>query len=225
MTEQSETAESASQIKAKPRRTIGGNLPYTNSVGVLTSILTKLIGAEKPEKFSADFVDKVLGHRGGSARAAIPILKKAGLLHSDGSPTENYGLFKSDSNRSTAAFTALKEGFAEIFRISEYAHRASETELKDIIEQITGLPKGDQIIGYIFGTFNAFNSFVAENVVTEPADQKAPEETIEKSVVETGNSAGLSSVGLSYQINIMMPETTDIKVYDAIFKSLKANLL
>lgn len=220
-----DNAKDKSEDKAKPRRTIGGSLPYTTSVGVLHSILTKLTEAERPDKFSADFVDKVLGHSGGSARAAIPILKKIGLLHTDGSPSENYGQFKSDSNRSFAALTALKEGFSEIFKISEYAHRASESDLKDIIEQVTGLPKGDPIIGYILGTFNALNKFIDDDVRAASINLDASEHKAEIKESNTAVIGEAQSIGLSYQINIVMPETTDIKVYDAIFKSLKENLL
>lgn len=35
----------------------------------------------------------------------------------------------------------------------------------------------------------------------------------------------LDSINLSYTINLNLPETSDITVFDAIFKSLKENLL
>jgi hypothetical protein len=36
---------------------------------------------------------------------------------------------------------------------------------------------------------------------------------------------GKLKMGLSYQINIILPETENIAVFNAIFKSLKDNLL
>jgi hypothetical protein len=32
-------------------------------------------------------------------------------------------------------------------------------------------------------------------------------------------------IGLVYNLNIVLPETTNIEVYNAIFRSLKANML
>lgn len=212
----------------KTRRKIEGNLPYATSVGVFTNILQKMISAERPDKFSADFVDKVLGFSGGSARAAIPILKKVGFLSSDGTPTDLYSKFKTENGRAEACYQALKNGFSEIFRKSEYAHKANDTDLKDIIVEITGLPANDKIIGYIASTFSAFNQYIDDTLKPRSNTQNSDTSTDADPAFEDeqqGNRAGGSSLGLSYQINIVLPETSDIKVFDAIFKSLKSNLL
>ena len=208
----------------KGRRKITGNLPYTTSIGVFEGILKKLLTAERPDKFSADFVDKVLGYSGGSARAAIPIMKKLRLLDSSGSPTELYTSFRSDRTRGKAAYTALKNGFGEIFRRSEYAHKADDNDLKEIIAEVTGLPSNDTIVKYILNTFNAVKLYVRDSTLQEENAGKEDADNVIPDQNDMGRSS-LPGLGLSYHINIVLPETSDINVFNAIFKSLKSNLL
>jgi hypothetical protein len=42
----------------KKTREIPGNLPYTTSFGVLKKALDGIINAERPDKFSGDFMDR-----------------------------------------------------------------------------------------------------------------------------------------------------------------------
>lgn len=44
----------------------------------------------------------------------MPIFKKMGLVASDGSPTELYSRFKTDSGRGSAALQAIKNAYPEI---------------------------------------------------------------------------------------------------------------
>src|SRR5687768_10139878 len=82
--------------KTAPRK-IKGNLPYMTGSGTLKKALDGLIEAQRPDKFNSDFLENVLKLTGGSARATIPIMKKMGLIGSDGAPTDLYSKFKTDS--------------------------------------------------------------------------------------------------------------------------------
>lgn len=209
------------------RREIPGNLPYSVSHGRLSEALKGLIEAERPQKFNESFMDGVLKIRGGSSRPIPPILKRVGFLSSDNSPTELYSKFKADSSRPDAALQALKTGFSEIFRRNEYAHKLSDDRLRDIIIEITGLTKNDPITSAIFGTFNAFNQFSkgasdsSPDPVSDTKGQKAGRE-------ESGTDEPRSSsrqFNLVNTINVVLPETTDVQVYNAIFRSIRENLL
>lgn len=205
-------------------RKIEGNLPYTTSIGVFNGIVEKALNAARPDKFSADFIDKVLGYSGGSARAAIPIFKKLGFLDSAGTPTELYTQFRSERTRGTAALVALKNAFGDIFKRSEYAHKADENQLRDLISEVTGLPSNDTIVKYIFNTFETIKKYVDEDTkAPSKPDKETQNEQSKNTDLELNNMN--SNLGLSYHINIVLPETSDITVFNAIFKSLKSNLL
>ena len=165
----------------------------------------------------------VLGIRGGSARPIPPILKRVGLLNSDNSPTELYSKFKSDSSRAGAALQALRNGFAEIFKRNEYAHKESDDRLRDLVVEVTGLAKTDPIVGLISNTFNTFRDY-AKGAPDSPAVSTAAQDNPNGAPLPNG--AGESpKFSLVNTINVVLPETTDLQVYNAIFRSIRENLM
>jgi hypothetical protein len=205
------------------RRAIQGNMPYTTSVGVLKRVLEKIPESEKPSTFSYDFMGTVLGASGGASRPVIPILKKVGLIGSDGTPTELYAQFQTQGGRAAAALQALKNGFAEVFRRNQYAHKANEEKVRDLIVAVTGLPKTDAIVKYILNTFEVFQDY-AKGAADEPQAASEPSVPYERQQPSRGDGVQ-QQIGLAYNFNIILPETTNIEVFNAIFRSLKENLL
>jgi len=220
-----ETSEVAGEAKGT-RRTIPGNMPYTATHKRLGDALKALIEAERPPKFNEDFLGTVLKIRGGSGRPIPPILKRVGLLNPDNSPTELYSKFKSDSSRPAAALQALKNGFGEIFKRSEYAHRESDDKVRDLIVEITGLTKNDSIVTSILGTFNTFREYAK---LASSADEVAQAEpSPSRSAPPQGDDVQASrpsKFSLVNTINVVLPETTDVQVYNAIFRSIRENLM
>ncbi len=200
-------------------RKIAGNLPYLPGPGSLKKALDGIIGAQRPDKFNADFLESILNLKGG---ATVPIFKKMGLIASDGSPTELYSRFKTDSGRGSAALQAIKNAYPEIYKRSEYAHSVTESKIKDIIVEITGLQATDQIVSYIKSTFNIIKSYIGTATSTDDAQTANDSSTIDY----TENSSVVKpNVGLSYHINIVIPETSNVAVLNAIFRAVKENLL
>jgi len=165
-------AESETGSGSSARRKIPGNLPYTSSPGVLRRVLEKIPISEKPAVFNNDFLTTVLGVTGGSARPIIPILKATGLLNQSATPTELYAQFQTDGGRASAALQALRNGFQEIFKRNQYAHKAEEKALTDVIVAITGAPKGDSVVRYIYNTFETFKNY--ENTLKDEQPKSIP---------------------------------------------------
>ena len=208
------------------RRKILGGLPYTPSPGVLKRVLEKIPTSEKPGIFNSDFLGTVMGATGGSSRPIIPIFKSTGLLNQSSVPTELYSQFQTDAGRASAALQALKNGFPEIFRRNQYAHRADQSTVTDIIVSITGLPKSDNIVRNILGTFEIF-----QNAAKDAKEESTPQPRRDQNsndgpqIIDTNNSESSGRLNLAYNINVILPETTNVEVYNAIFRSLKGNLL
>jgi hypothetical protein len=209
--------------KQKTKKVIKGNLPYTPAPGVFKKTLEGIITAEQPERFTSNFMDTVLGVSGGSSRYVPPLLKKMGFLTSDGTPTELYTSFRTEGSRSSAAYTGLKNAFAELFQRNEFIHKANEPEVRDNVVAITGLTKTDIYVNYIWSTFKVVRDFITSDPASQPKPDAAPPSV---ETPTTGTSAGASArVGLVNNINIVLPESTNINVYNLIFQSLRANLL
>jgi hypothetical protein len=164
--------------KAKTRRVIKGNLPYTPAPGVFKKSLEGIITAGQSERFTSNFMDTVLGVSGGSSRYVPPLLKKMGFLTSDGTPTDLYTSFRTEGSRSSGAYTGLKNAFGELFQRNEFIHKANEPEVRDNIVAITGLTKNDAQVNYIWSTFKVVRDFITGDPTAQSkAEPARPKET------------------------------------------------
>jgi hypothetical protein len=198
------------------------NIPYVAAYGNITKALQAIKKAQTPDRFTQDFLTTKLGLTGGSARLVIPFLKKTGLLASDGAPTSLYKRFRNPSQTKVAAAEALRRGFATLYEINEYAHDLSDPDLKGIIVQATGLDDGASTIRSIIGSFKALRAFADfDATVQEDANGQESGDGRSFSEEDLVFPAGLN---LGYTINLHLPASSDIAVYNAIFKSLREHL-
>ena len=204
------------------------NPPYLASPGTAAKALEKIKSAATPERFTTDFVHTVLGIKGGTGNAIIPFFKRMGLVRSDGTPTELYAKYRNPTTSGRAAAQALKIGYKSLYERNEYIHKASDDDLKGVVLEITGLEADNAVAKLIVSTFKAFKAFCDFDSSDDEVDEV---ENSEKSNVNDelaagkGNKTSGAKLNLAYSINLHLPASDDIKVFDAIFKSLKENLL
>lgn len=220
-----QTAQPKAQTERAARTVIG--LPYLNAYGVITKTLEKIKTATTPDRFTQDFLSTKIGLTGGSPKPVIPFLKRTGFLSGDGAPTNLYKQFRNDRTQGAAAAAALKKGFASLYEINEYAHDLSDKDLKGIVVQATGLETNSKTAAGIVGSFNALKAFANFEDELEQADG-TPTETADThgfpQPQPISHGAGID-LKLGYTINLNLPATSDIAVFNAIFKSLRDNLL
>lgn len=205
-------------------------LPYMLASGLLGRILQKITEAQQPERFTQDFLGSKLGFDSGSAKAAIPFLKRLGFLASDGSPTPLYAKFRNPSERGRAVAQAMRTGYRDLFERNEYANNLSREKLTSLVVEITGLEPENAVIRAITGCFFTLNSMASFEVVEQKIDSISisktrptdDEDRPNFSVDRDGDKIGLN---LAYTINLNLPETRDIEVFNSIFRSLRENLL
>jgi hypothetical protein len=199
--------------------------PFMNAHGLVTKIFDKIIEASQPERFTQDYLKTKLGFDSGSSRPVIPLLKKLGLIGSDGSPTPLYGKFRNPEERGGAMMLAIRTAYKEVYDRNEYCHDLPKEKFKNLIVEMTGMESGDPTVNAIVGTF--FNLKAYAKFEGEPA--KAAGNTI--TVIPAENPLppppprNTSGLNLSYTIFLNLPETADVEVFNAIFRSLKENLL
>lgn len=208
-------------------------LPYMSSPAALTKILNKIKEAAVPSTFNADFLSTVLGFKGGNARTFISWAKKCGVLNTDGSPTDLYKKFRNPATSGGAMAAALKIGYEELFRRNEYANKLPRKEILGHIIEITGVEAKNRAAEMTQQTFmNALDFADFESAVNadDGENESSSEEPISPDVSPTqmetvSEHSSQLKFGLNYTINIVLPKSDDPKVYSAIFKSLKENLL
>lgn len=203
-------------------------VPYLQAYGNIKKALEKITLATVPPKFTQDFLATTLDMPGGGARPVIKFLKRAGFLHSDGTPTDLYKQFRNSSVRGAAAAQGLRNAYSHLYVANEYVHDANDKELKGLIVQVTGLPEDSKLIPSMIGSFKVLRDFADFNAeASVRLDQQANDEGGSDSGNQVQRQALVpqGNLRLGYTINLNLPATTDIAVFNAIFKSLREHLL
>ncbi len=194
--------------------------PYVNAYGKIKVLFKKVSEASVPPKFSQDFLSTALGLSSSSDRALIPLLKRLGFLDAGNVPTQDYKDYRDPTLSKAVMANRIRESYREIFQANEYAYRVDKKELTALVKRVTGVKEGDPIITVVVGTFMALRE-LADFEAELPKRPAAKAEEVGKEVL----LAKVSKLGLSYTIILNLPATSDIEVFNAIFKSLKENLL
>lgn len=205
---------------------MASKLPYVPSYGVITKTLEKIKTAATPPRFTQDFLATKLNLKGGSPKPVIPFLKRIGFLGSDGVPTDVYRRFRNPSEAGHAAAQALRVGYSPMFEVNEYAHDLNDKDLKGLIVQVTGLEPDSGTTKAILGSFKALRDFAGELEESEGSEEQPDEiESTPGAAPPLSVASGQARLGLSYTINLNLPATSDVAVFNAIFSSLKQHLL
>lgn len=206
-------------------------IPYMAAAGAIAKILEKIKEAATPESFSGDFLSTKLGFKGGNYLTFVSWAKKCGLLNSDGSPTLLYKQFRNPSTSGQSLATALKNGYSELYSRNEFCHELDKKNFKGLVMEATGEAHDSAKVDRIVSTFfNAkeladFESSVSEAKESSKETEKQNVSEFAIGIPKERHPSGKVNLGLNYTINLVLPKTDDPAIYNAIFKSLKENLL
>lgn len=195
--------------------------PYMISNNKISPIIEKIQQAARPPKFTIEIL-RSLGFTSTNDRAFIPLAKKLGFLADDGTPTALYDQLRDKNAAKLVLAAQIKSLYSELYAINVEIHNASETEIKGAIGRVTG--KDEEGVSRIYNTFKALcknADFTGITYVAEPEKM----EMDDKKELDTDALVLPKSPQFHYNIQIHLPATTDISVYNAIFRSLKDNLL
>lgn len=198
---------------------------YTEAYGKLGEFFNKLRDGQAPPQFTHQFLID-LGFKSNKQRAYIPLLKALGFLTPDGKPTARYKDYRDHSQSKRIMGEALKEAYADIFLIKENPtsvdHSAVEGKFKSYHNA------SDNVALNMRRTFFALLDLADLKAKSSPKKSSEAAETYESNVESVISPSAppqhIKTPGLHYNIQIHLPATKDIEVYNAIFKSLKEHL-
>jgi hypothetical protein len=199
---------------------------YTIKVGAISHYFQAIVNAEAPERFSQKFLEN-LGFKGTNDRLLIGIMKDLGFIDTDGVPKPKYYELLDRSRWRKVLAQAIREAYADLFAVNKEAHALNLDDAKNKLRTLYAGSKKDSVIANIAKTFRALCE--EADFSTEPTEAEArPVEKEEPKIPLTGLTADSTRKptldSLQYHINIVLPETRDQAVYDAIFKSLRDHL-
>jgi hypothetical protein len=200
------------------------DLPYVNAYGKLATLFTKIKEASVPPKFTQDYLSASLGLTSSSDRAFPNLLKRLGFIDGSGVPTEAYREYRDDTKSKGVMAEQLRKAYADLFKVNEYVYKLAKNELVAKVKQVTGLGETDSSLGAIVGTFSALRELSDfETTMIESLPKEDKRKAIE--ISEPSQEEGRLKLGMSYTIVLNLPATSDIAVFNAIFKSLKDTIL
>ncbi|MFW0775463.1 DUF5343 domain-containing protein [Paenarthrobacter nitroguajacolicus] len=121
----------------------------------------------------------------------------------------------------------MRAGYAPMYKRNEYVDRLDRKKLEGLIREVTGVEQGATVLRAIAGTFEALKQYADFNSSLEDfgAAQENHLEPAEAPSMDSRSPLDGSPLRFGYTININLPNTNDISVFNAIFKSLKGHLL
>ncbi len=205
---------------------------YVTGTGNLIRFLEAIQNAGVPNRVTFEFL-KTLSLKSSNDRAIIGVMKAIGFLDANGVPTDLYKRYRNKTQGGRVLANALRQAYSDLFLANTRAHELSADKVRGIIAAKSD--KGERVVKEIAATFKAlckvadFSGAEADDESREAAEAAAPEGTAAAGDSEDGNEppvrAPIRGTTFHYNIQIHLPTTTDISVYNAIFKSLREQLL
>jgi len=187
--------------------------------GKIGEIFKKIQEATVPPKYTNDFIYTKLGLKSSSYRPSTGFLKRLGFVDDSSVPTEAYREYRDPQKSKYIMARQIKLSYKELFSASEYAYKLSKDEIIAKLNTLLGTAADNKVTPTVAASFLALCELAdfegeipeGEEVSDEPSQAVYPDYS--------------RKLGLSYTINLNLPATTDIEVFNAIFKALKENLL
>lgn len=191
--------------------------------------------AKAPERFTQRFLEQ-LEYKSTSDRLMIGLLKALRFTDDQGKPTSRYFEYLDQSQSARVMAEAVREAYADLFQVNTSAHNLTKQEIVNKFKTLSQGSIGEAVLDKMAMTFTALvklSDFKADSLSTRRAteiDQDVTEQVELPSAEGSGSlsppvsNAPRSFGGLHYNIQIILPESRDPKVYDALFRSLNEHL-
>lgn len=205
---------------------------YTVVNGQLPEFFQKIQDGQAPEKFTQQHL-KDIGFTSTNHRAFIQILKTLGFLTPDGTPTQRYHNYRNRAICKKVIGEAIREAYSDLFVIKENP----TIQDKDVIQGKfkSSFNTTDLVAERQAKTFFALLELADIRIPTDPPIATSPVQQDNQVEPQTSSLDSQTTLtpsvrpktnvpSLHYNIEIHLPATKDIEVYNAIFKSIKEHL-
>ena len=191
--------------------------------------MKKIVEGTAPDKFTTEHIKKI-GFPSSNDRAFIGVLKDLGFLAENGTPTQKYHDYRNTSKAKKVLGDSLKDAYSDIFHLNEKPSQSDRPAITGLFKSTHNV--SDQVAGFMANTFLTLLSLADIDGPSKP-QKKEPEKKEKGSELEVSEQTNQNNnhshqsliPNLRYNIEIHLPATKDIEVYNSIFKSLKQHLL
>lgn len=195
--------------------------PYVNAYGKIDEFFQRIREAAVPPKVTQDFLYTKLGLKATSYRKMIPLLRKLGFIDASNLPTSVYRGYRDEKKSRIIMAQRIRNTYKDLFAANEYAYKLKRENVIKKLTSVLGAPTDDKVTPLVAASFLALCDLADFETKERIKEVKTPEKV--EGLVSFQQPA--TKLGISYTINLNLPPTTDVEVFNAIFKALKENLL
>jgi hypothetical protein len=203
--------------------------PYTYSAKNFKSFLTEISSRGIPDKIDEKYLESV-GYAKAVDKRMIPVLKFIKVINKDGTLNENYVNFRDVSKSKYLMASLVKNAYADLFTDFPDADRRDNKTLINWFKTKMGV--NERTATYTASTFKVLCSFAdfvpaeeKEVAVDEEKEPVTEEAILEKAKLLMKREEITPGLIINVNIQLALPATENVDVYDKIFKSLKENIL
>jgi hypothetical protein len=203
---------------------------YVNVYGQLGEVFRRIAEGQAPEKFTVQYL-KDLGFSSSNYRAIIPLLKALGFLTPEGAPTSRYLEYRNTARSRRVMAEAVREAYGDLFTIkalpTEDDFELIEGKFRSAYNATTNTSK---LMANTFYSLLDLADIASPAPTISAAEQTQPTQDVETldepELIRRPTSAAVRlNTTLHYNIQIHLPATKDVEVFNSIFKSLREHLL
>ena len=200
--------------------------PYTPVTGKIKDYFAKIQTTGVPDKVNRDWL-KQIGFKSSNDQYVINIWKYIGFIDDSNIPSEYWKQYRVPTKAKSILAEAIRKGYRDLFQIYKDAYRKDREAIYAYFSATTG--KAEKTINMMVTTFTNlceladFEAILTEPIITEPVIIEPSPVQEEPIIIKKKGLKGVPEIHINIQL--MLPETTDISVYDRLFESLKRHLL
>lgn len=195
---------------------------YVQVYGQLADFFGRLGEGQAPDQFTRQHL-KDLGFLSPNHHALIPLLKALGFLSSDGAPTARYHEYRDTSQSRRIMGDALREAYSDLFVIKAKPTNADRALIEGKFKSTHNC--SPRMAKLMAATFFSLLDLADFDQKTAKPKATPKTETHDVTPPPTPQAPVGAPANLHYNIQIHLPATKDIEVFNAIFKSLREHLL
>lgn len=197
-------------------------IPYSPVYGKMKAYFDRFQEAGIPDKVTNKWLES-LGFRSTNDRYMVKVLRFIGFIDKSNTPTDLWRDYKDPKKAGAVLAEGIRTGFKELFELYEDAHRKDREAIYAFFSSKTG--KAKTTVDYMVNTFINLCQLADFEAEVPKKKPKAPRvEVGEERRISIKPERGVISE-MHINIQLHLPATNDSTVYDALFRSLRKNLL
>lgn len=193
--------------------------PYTGHPKNVSEFFEKIQTLGIPPKVNLAYLPTI-GFKSSNDRYLVGVSKSLGFVDSSGVPTERWKEYKDKNKARQVMASVVKTVYADLFNTYPNAHGEDSAAIQNYFSAKWGV--SEQLAKLMEQTFKelcGLSDFEAV-AVAEPTTKPAVPTLKEVAEVPTG----VRPVTININIQLQLPATEDVSIYDKLFEALKKHL-